>query len=232
MTTKQTRFLFLWLCFIAAQASAQNKKNTFYLGISPLSVLQGNIRIDPGYTRYNARFSLPIHVYCLPEISSKWTNPYSNAKQVGSALAEKEEGDLLKGYGVDFRAQFMVSASLDKKSKPHNFIGFSLGYHAFQVETRGLSYQEQITFDGKPFYDFGQSAYELEARMIPLRLEFGREHTILEKYRFSYSGGLSYHIFLKSEASEFRTSKSDYFTSIFYTKTPGLFCQIQFGRVF
>lgn len=233
----KTKILFVVFCFGFLSLKAQTKDDygkSVYLGLAPLSLLQGNIKLEPGYNYSNFRLSFPINIYCFRESTSRWTNSAALKGQIGSNLSRSQNGDKLNGFGIGVRPVFFVNSSGATKDQQDKlgFISFSLAYHRINVQPDGLGYVEQHTSDGKLFYDYGHSLYPLKASMLSLRFEAGKEWSIFESYRLSVYGGIAYNLHLNPADFARIYSKTRSLSSVYYNKTPMPAIGVQFGRNF
>ncbi|MHB1277122.1 MAG: hypothetical protein ACYC1Q_01850 [Bacteroidia bacterium] len=231
--TKLLGILFLALPLATSAQTKPESDNSFYLGFSPLDLLQGNIRIDPGFNLLNLRLSAPINIYGLPEISSRFTNRYSRRSNVGSGISQDEKGDILRGIGLNFRPVFLLKGDYGPiEESKFTFISFSVGFHFLTAETRGMGYMINTTPDGKDYYAFGETQGIHKFRMIPVRFTVGKEIPIFKNYRLGYWVGIGHSFFPNKDAFIDKYSKSSAMSAIYYNKTPYPVFGLQFGKNF
>ncbi|HCS20211.1 MAG TPA: hypothetical protein DIW47_06555 [Bacteroidetes bacterium] len=226
-------FLFLAFPLSMSGQTKPESDNSFYLGFSPLDLLQGNIRVEPGFNYLNLRLSMPLNIYCLPEVSSRFTNRYSRKSNVGSGISRNEKGDILRGIGLNFRPVFLLKSDYGSiEESKFTFISFSVGIHFLTTETRGMGYMINTTPDGKEYYAFGETQGTHKFRMIPLRFTVGKEIPVFKKYRLSYWVGIGHSFFLNQDAFIDKYSKSSAMSGIYYNKTPYPVFGLQIGKNF
>ncbi len=216
---------------LAAQEEKPEPTRSFYLGVNPLDLAQGNLRLEPSVNLLNLRIGFPVNIYCLPELSSRITNRYSRLKNIGSNLKVNEQGDFLTGIGVNVRPVFLLKKDYGPiQDTRYTFISFSFGYHFIHTQTRGLGYVIQYTPDGKAYYDFGKSKVAHNVQLIPLRFQVGKEQALGKSLRISYWVGIGYNFFFNKKEFIEGYSKAGSISSIFYSKSPFPVIGLQIGK--